>query len=685
MKKFKPLDLLKKYRVLIVCVALLAGVVAYFMLNQKQTYTASALIQYTNEDAEQGLAPDGTEIDTSEIYAADVMKEVFTRMNMSYDDYNLDEFRSRVVVKEVMTEEEQELADAKTEKGEEVETKATQYRVSITVKEDEASDPEKFAREILDNMLDIYIQKFGENHASSGAVVNSISKINDTSYDYLEMVDTIESTVSTTSQSLANFVTYNDSYRSTENGYSYGDIYRELSLVLSDDIPEAYAYILGNKVSKDADVLVSKYKQRIEDYKITDEKSLAQIEDIKEIIEAYVSMMRESGNTDITYEYILNEIYDTYRNSSSTTNEDGTTSQIYDSVDETVQYDVLLENYVSDRTSYETNLIEIAYCEYIIGVYEGAEDSSDAVLETAKAKVDALSEKVSDLYDKLIGVNTEYNEYSGTTNVSMKSNVVVTSSVQTLLYAEILAVAMAIVMAIAVVVFGRLGDIVEYYMYYDKKLMLPNRAGCDRYLNKNANVYVQNNFSCMALMLKNIQKKNSEFGKDRCDAMINDFVTILVREVPNNADHLLVVNGTGQFVIFMNNTTEEQAIAHINSITHEVEEYNTTADCKMEFSYGIAEAANEKIFNIRKLMICAINRASKEQEMSDEEITERLFQRMLGGDEESSSAGRDAGMVDANGDIIDIDEMEDVVEAGSDEQLDDLLNRLNNMKKGAAR
>lgn len=45
---------------------------------------------------------------------------------------------------------------------------------------------------------------------------------------------------------------------------------------------------------------------------MNNENSEEQVAYINRIIDTYVTMMRESGNTNITYEYILNEVHDSF-------------------------------------------------------------------------------------------------------------------------------------------------------------------------------------------------------------------------------------------------------------------------------------------------------------------------------------------------------------------------------------
>lgn len=641
MKKLSPLALIKKYQFLIIGLAILSGIVAAVFFSHQQTYTATAILEYTNETAEEGLAPDGTEIDTSEIYSTEVMKTVFERMNLSYDNYNLDEFRSKVVVTPILTSEEEAVQDAKNENGEEVETKPTRYQISLTLGKNDASNPRVFARQILDNMLDVFLEKYGELHVNKTTFVNQVTDLNMSDYDYLETIELIESSVETVTQTLSGYIQSGVNFTSAENGYSFSDLYQELGLLQSDSIPDVYAYILNNRISKDTDVLISKYKNRIEDYGITDESAQKQINDIKEIIDAYVSMMRESGNTDITYEYILDQVYDDYyyAQRSETGDGDDEESIPWSSIDETVEYDVLLENYVKNRAAYEYDLIEIAYCEYIIELYSGEQgkstllddvsspavyqdDASDSEREqNVETMLDDIVNEVDVLYDRLMVISREFNEYGGAMNISLKSDIVVTPNIQILLYSLIVVVLIAILATIAVIVLARINDIFNFYFYMDRKLLLPNRASCDRYLNKNEKNLLSNTFVCISIMLTDLKNKNKLYGRDVCDEMIKKFAENLTNIFPEGPNNMIAVNGLGQFVIFLDETTAEQAGAFMSYVSEEVIQFNQMAKCKMEYKYGIAETKREEIFKLKDLMICAINKASQSE--TEESVQEQ--------------------------------------------------------------
>lgn len=673
MKEFSPLALIKKYRWFIIAAAAFSGIVAVVVFTYIQSYTATTVIEYTNAEAVEGLAPDGTEIDTSEIYSADVMKEVFERMNLDYDDYNMDEFRSKVEVVPLQTSEEEAVQEAKNEEGEEVETEPVRYQVSITISRNDASDPKAFSRQLLDNMLDVFLEKYGENHVNGTSFVNQISEINTADHDYIEIIELIETSVASTVQSLEGYVTNNVYFTSSENGYSFSDIYSDLGLFQSNEIPDIYAYILNNRITKDQDVLISKYTNRIEEYGINNESYQEQITDITEIIDAYVSMMRESGNTDITYEYILDQVYDNYYAAQEAAAqalqagaESDTDLQISDleAPDETVQYDVLLENYVSNRSSYEYALIESAYCEYIVDLYSSDEQnvSTDEEQEYVSEMLDDLVAELNVVYDRLDAISSEYNEYAGAMNISLNSDIIVKPGIQILLYSAIVVVVFVLAAIAAVLIAGRTGDILNYYIYTDRKLMLPNRAACDRYLNRNARVMLSNDFVCIALILTGLHEKNRKFGREGCDSMIRRFAELLKQVFPEVKENLIAVNGFGQFVIFLDDTTREQAEAYLEYLASEADEYNKSGKCRIEYRCGIAHAETDHLFRLKELMMRAINRANGS---ADSVQTEKFEDDAVRKEQEKPQAEQKA---------------ED--ENDTEDKITDLLRRLESIKNG---
>ncbi len=382
MKKFDLLGYIRKFQILIIAVSILAGIMGYTALNRMQTYTASAIIRYANSEADRGKAPDGSDLDTTEIYSANVVSEVFSRLGLDYAGFNVDDMRARVEVQALRTNEKAALDQALTSKGEEVVEKPVEYKVSFVAMNQDSDNMEEFARQFLDEMLDAYISDYGENHINNASpAINDISKINSQNYDYLEKAELLKNSISSANNALnRKLESADEQFRSTATGYSFTDLQKEFALLKNVWVPEVFAYILENHVTQDRDVLIAKYENRIHDHRLSNNKRQEQIAYIRGIIDAYVNMMRESGNTDITYEYIIQDVDDNWYEL------DGTEGKYR--ADQTVEYDTLLEDYRSECIDYEEALVDITYCQYILDVYNGRGSDNDGAAVKAWLNID---------------------------------------------------------------------------------------------------------------------------------------------------------------------------------------------------------------------------------------------------------------------------------------------------------
>lgn len=660
MKSFNPIASLKKYKFLIIGVSMMATMVCFALLSGQQSYTATAIIEYINEDAEAGKAPDGTIIDPSEIYSSEVMKQVFDRMDMEEGSYNLDKFRSKVVVKEIMTDEQSAMQMVLNEKGEAMPTMPTRYSVSITLDASSAAQPEIFVRRFLENLLDVYLSVYGERHVSSSIIVNHAVKLEESDYDYIEAVEAIDDAVTDTMDSLARTISDGGYFRSAENGYAFEDLYREFEMIAENDVPNLYAYILNNKITRNADVLISKYQQRVEEYRIANEESLRQIQAVKRIITTYVEMMRQSGNTDITSEYILEDVYDSYYQdrTKATTEENG-----WRRADETIEYEALLESYIKDRTDYEYALLEIAFCQNIIDNYssvgvpvaaltataipeEGMERAAadewapsargeelagkgDEPLapiveftgdaDGAQRRIDELMARMDALYAALTVLKTEYNAYSGASNVGLTTNVVVKSNVQVMLYTLLMMIVCMLGVSATVIFVDRFTEILHAHIYMDSRFLVGNRNACDHYLARHERAVLPMDTVCMAIVISGLHEKNRTYGREACDQMIAALAQQMKRIFPKEPACFIALNGQGQFVVFMEGMREAQARAYMHYINREAERYSAEHECPMTYRYGIAEAEADHVFQLRSLLVCAVNKANGDRALTQDE------------------------------------------------------------------
>ena len=168
----------------------------------------------------------------------------------------------------------------------------------------------------------------------------------------MELIDTsIDNTLSTLYQRISQ----NNYYRATETGVSFSELADDFNYLRQVNVSSLFSKIYEYQITKNRAVLVSDYTTRIDNNGISNEKDESIIEDVVTVIDAYVTKMRESGNTNITYEYILDNLHE--RN-----------PQDYLS-DQTVTYDELIYSWRDHNESKEHAIIDSAYCRYIIDTF----------------------------------------------------------------------------------------------------------------------------------------------------------------------------------------------------------------------------------------------------------------------------------------------------------------------------
>ena len=346
MKDFQIFRYLKQFKYLIAIGSVLAGFMFYYVAsNRMQSYTASTVIEYTNTGASEGLAPDGSKIDTSEIYGSYIIAKVIQNLGIDPSTANMDDIRNSITITSIITDEQQQIFDAKVTQGEDASLIATRYMVTFNSGVASGKD---YPRAMLNEILDVYSAYYGETHVNSARSPNGVNDIYDKGYDYIEMMDVIDESLTATLQTLNGKISGDSTFRSSVTGYSFSDLYREYELLQNIEVPKITAQILAGKITKNRDILLAKYRNRNNDLSIENSASEQEVEKIMGVIDSYVQMMSDSGNTNITSEYILSDIYD------------DTQGGLYSKTDQTTSYDKLFIRYVQDRTGYTANEIDAA-------------------------------------------------------------------------------------------------------------------------------------------------------------------------------------------------------------------------------------------------------------------------------------------------------------------------------------
>ena len=616
MKELDVFRYLKKYRALIAGFSILAGA-AFFLAAQYriQQYTAATVIEYAGSRAAGGLSPDGTRIDTTEIYATNLVAQAMKALDIGYTEATANQIRMGLHVEPVVTEEDQQIQKSKLENGEsDYEFIPTRFIVSFTCGVENGMD---YPRKVLNQILQEYAEYYGKTHVNTSQAANPVSDITSKSYDYLEMAEVMDKTLESVTEHLENKASWNGEFRSSRTGRSFQDLYDEFNFIRRAEVRQLFSEILSGRVTKDRDVLLDKYQNRNNDLVIANNAASFEIERIRGIIDAYEDTV---GELSVTYRQnedgseeavwnnsVLPDVYDDWNK-----DEDGQ----WTPVDRTAEYDRLLMQYIEDRTLFEQNLIDKDYNEYVLRVFSGAPaSSSQAAQERIQAEIQRLAEKINSLQTVYYETNDEYNEYLGAQNILMLSSVRVTERFPILIFTALIVVIFGALGCAGAALFGRIEDFIEYYAFPHKADGLPNRAKCDQYIAAREHRPIPEGFTCVVCKLTNLQSENARLGREAGDRMIKDFAETLTSIFVPSGKVFVGNNGAGQYLIFAEAMEAEQAEAALFQLGVALEEKTRDKGYSLALQSGFARAGDEECFYIRKLLSAAMKRvgAAKEE------------------------------------------------------------------------
>ncbi len=615
MKELDVFRYLKKYRTMIILLSILAGV-SFFLIAQLyiQQYTAVTVIEYTGSRASEGLSPDGSDIDTSEIYATNLVSQAMKALGIEYTEATTDDIRMNIQVEPVITEEDLQVQQSKLENGEkDYEFIPTRFVVSFNCG---VGNGKEYPRKVLNQILQEYAVYYGKNHVNTSLAANPVSDITSKGYDYLEMAEVMDSTLENMIEHLSDKVEWNSEFRSSRTGRSFQDLQEEFEFIREVEVRQLLSEILEGRVTKDRDLLLDKYKNRNNNLEISNSAATFEIDRIRGIIASYEDAMGEfnAGAASISesdpngedkqanalQNNVLPDVYDDWNR-----DEDGN----WNPVDRTAEYDQLLIKYIEDRTLYEQNLIEKEYNNYILSVFNRAPAvSSETEQEKIREEIGSLAEKINALQTVYYETNDEYNDYLGARNIVMLSSVRVTERFPIMIFTVLIVIIFGVLGCAGAALFGRIEDFIEYYAFTSKVDGLPNRAKCDQFIAIRERKPIQEGFACIVFKMANLQMENARLGREAGDKMIKDFVEILTSVFAPSDKVFVGNNGAGQYLIFAENMEEEQVNAALFQVSVVLMEKAQSCGYFIELQSGHACAGKEQCFYIRELISIAMKR-----------------------------------------------------------------------------
>ena len=607
MNNFQIFRYLKKLLPIIVVLCVIATYAINFKLKSSNTYVASEVIHYNDPAAEQGVTPTGSKLDVNEIKSSAVLSKVVERMGLT-GIYSVDSLISRVSITPLPDADKLAQKEAKLEEGEEYIYEPSTYIVSFTATNNEGS---VFARTILDETLDVYFAEYSQKYVNVAPANNVIDNIESENYDYIELVELIDTGIDQTLSTLYQRMDQNPYYRATGTGVSFSDLADDFNYLRSVRLSSLFSQIYKYQITKNKTVLVSDYTTRIDNNSIQNTKEESIIKDTVGVINAYVEKMRESGNTNITYEYILDTVHD---------------KNLLEVApgDQTVTYDELIYSWRDHNETKEHLIIDTAYSHYIIDTFSACTgkchnkeclSSSKTCTEIhntnyaqIKTEIDneikSLITDLSALYNATMKTNDEYNQYLGASYISVLSSASVKPSVNVGLYTIIAFFFLIILCCGGAIVLGRVGDIINYIFYTDHLTEFNNRAYFDKYLKSMEKKLLDDGTVYAMVDISNLIHINTEYNRQVGDDIIKIFTSFL-KEAFGKTKADFIYNGNGSFVILVKDSdyiTVEDILRIFSLRLDEREDYK---NIRLEYKMGIAETFKEKQ-TARKLLSEAI-------------------------------------------------------------------------------
>lgn len=591
MKAFNVMRYLRQFSLLILLVMLVGAFGVYSFGTSRQTYTASAVLQYTNDGASSGYTPNGENLDVEEIYCSEVIARAIETLGLGDMP---DSLRSRCYVKPVISEDQQTINQVLLDKGEDPNFFADTYTVYFVANSSRSAE---YARDVLDAIISNYCQYYSEKYIEQSLLPNSIANLANKDYDYIETVEVLESATAEMLGYLEQKKSSYPDFRASSTGYAYADLFDMYEYFYNYEIPSLYAMILSQAQSRDVDVLVKRLTSELESYQLRIKNKQEQIAYLNSLITNFTQ--RNKDMMDYHYhdqsassqsEYILKDVENRQTES-----------------DQETTYDSLLQEYVDLKIDCEFDRIALEHDQYLLDVFNRLNAGNAAGDEAIQQAFSRYSENMNRCYDIVDRTSREFNSALSANFLQMLGTVKVSQSVNVKLYTLLAIVLFAVLGCGGALVLGRGADFVEYLLYVDRRVSLPNRARCDMFIEEESRQLLPDDYSCLYIVLDSLRLHSGRHGRELGDEVLKDFAAILKGLAQLYG--FVGYNGAGQFMAFFADCSAEKARAIESVLAQKVAEYNGVyPERKMEYSCGVSNSTGDGCYEIRELLRLAVQR-----------------------------------------------------------------------------
>ena len=582
MKEFQLLRYLSKGKFIILIVALIGAISVYFYANSKQVYTATTAIQYSNDAISSGLTPNGSKLDVSEIYSSTVIKGAIEDLGLNC---SIDAVRSKVKVRAVIPEEEEQKKETAIKTGEAYSYFPTDYVITYEADSEKST---RYAGNMLDAIIKNYYSFYSEKYVDQLILPNNASNISSNDYDYIESAEIIQQSIKDIDNYLIQKRQSYPDFRASATGYSFADLENIYNYIINNKIPYIYARILQQKYTKDNDLLIKKQQNTINSLEINIENNTAKAEKLKYLIDNY--SQKEINNEKGGSEGLPND------DTSIIMDVDGRDREL----DVTTTYDDLVAEYVNINQSIESDKIDKQHAEYIESIFIG-NTQNQVLSEDIEKDIEELVNLLNDEYKIVQATAQELNEYLGASYLNILNSVITYQKVNIKLYLGLAVVFFLFFGCAGAVVIGRFKDFLEYILYTDKVTKLPNRQMCDIQINSLSEKQLGEQFTCMIIQIDNLSEINDALGRSAGDMMLREFGDI-VRVLSRNYG-FIGCNRPGFFIGLYENCSVSKAKLFSEMLEKSINDYNRRqVEIEVRYSVAFSNSTEEKLYQVRSLI-----------------------------------------------------------------------------------
>ncbi len=564
MREFQLMRYLRRWWWLIAVLAAVSGTLFYTYISSRQTYRAQTMIEFANAKAEEGLYPSGDKIDIQEIRSSSVIAAALNSI-----DYNgsVDSVRERISISEYLDDQQQAIKTAKMTAGQTYDPFPTRYIITYTSASSEtATDTRRMVEAIVNSYVDLYSEKY----LSISKVPNSAESLQNLNYDYIEWAEILDSFIKDDLDYLSKMSSQKS--RSSTTGYTFKDLYNEYNLIYTIYLPALYADILDHRVTRNRDLLVSRYQYRINqnDLEIRNyEEALSVVENIigtytkknHDTIDYHWRKSDESNSTEVLgNSYVVNSVYDFEKQRDNYQPQE-------------ITYDNVMDRYVDLRAHISAKNLDNDYCRYILSFFQDTDwTMTQQDIAIVDERIEYIESRLRTLDALLTATAAEHSSVETVRNVKVRSTVNVREVTNVRLYTIMIVAVFFVFGVVGIIIIGRTMDFVEYRFYTDPSTDLPNRLSCDMQIEKHSQKLLDFPFTCMCIQLTNMNEINAAVGRDAG----NETLRIFAGYIHDCADNYGFVgyNGGLQFLCLFEACDEARSTFYQNLLMRTVGEFN---------------------------------------------------------------------------------------------------------------